>query len=281
METRQLETAQKTFNLRKANELEMISDEGKAEKHKVEKLQNENTTLEQDTANKRLRQIDIESQVFAAQNTIAVLENIEGDYGSTPAYLDLAKKRLDIETVINELKMGNAGEIEAAHQELQAIEGKIGVAESTLAQIQQRENGLKRINELGAEEKMLAKEYEKLESELYLCETFVKTKVGLLESKINSKFSMARFKLFNILVNGGIEDACETMYLGVPFSSLNHGSQINIGLDILKTLQEFYGFHCPVWIDRRESVTKLIPMTCQIISLIVSPNDPVLRVEKA
>jgi hypothetical protein len=106
--------------------------------------------------------------------------------------------------------------------------------------------------------------------------------VQLLEEKINSRFQHARFKLFNVLINGGVEECCETLYQGVPYNSaLNNAARINVGLDIINTLSEHYGFEAPIWIDNREAVTRLIPVREQVVSLIVSEKDKTLRVEIA
>ncbi len=107
----------------------------------------------------------------------------------------------------------------------------------------------------------------------------MRTKVRILDDKINSKFKLARFKMFNVLINGGIEECCETIYNGVPYSDLNKGAKIQIGLDIIRTLQDHYNFSCPVWIDNRESIIKIPEMDCQIISLIVNGDDKKLRIE--
>lgn len=149
------------------------------------------------------------------------------------------------------------------------------------ARFEARESGLKRIEELKAEERKLAAEYEDLERQLYLTEEFVRTKVRMLEDKINSKFRMARFKLFDVLVNGGIEECCETTFQGVPYSNLNNGARLNIGLDIINTLAEHYGFAPVVFIDNAESVTDILPTKGQQIRLIVSAADKKLRIELA
>ena len=71
------------------------------------------------------------------------------------------------------------------------------------------------------------------------------------------------------------------LYQGVPYSSLNNGARINIGLDIINVLSEHFGFEAPIFIDNREAVTRLIPTRAQVISLIVSELDKNLRVELA
>ena len=102
----------------------------------------------------------------------------------------------------------------------------------------------------------------------------------MFEDKINSKFKKAKFKLFKELINGGIEETCETTFGGVPFSDLNSAMRINIGLDIINTLTDHYGINAPIFIDNRETVVELEPSKSQIISLIVSGEDKVLRFEK-
>ena len=90
-----------------------------------------------------------------------------------------------------------------------------------------------------------------MDEQLYLTDEFTKTKVNLLESSINSKFKMARFKMFEVQINGGIKECCETVYEGVPYSDLNNAARINIGLDIINTLSEHYNFSAPIFVDNR------------------------------
>ncbi|MHC8425130.1 hypothetical protein ACUZ22_02350 [Bacillus velezensis] len=134
--------------------------------------------------------------------------------------------------------------------------------------------------QLEEEQKGLAEEYEGLQHQLYLTEEFVRTKVDLLEEKINNKFKFARFKLFKSQINGGLEETCETLYEGIPYSSgLNNAARINVGLDIINTLNEHYGISAPIFVDNSEAVTKLIDTNSQILSLIVSEKDKQLRIE--
>jgi hypothetical protein len=114
---------------------------------------------------------------------------------------------------------------------------------------------------------------------LFLTEEFTRTKVSALESKINNKFKYARFRLFEEQLNGGLNDVCTTLFDGVPYDGgLNNAARINVGLDIINTLSEHYGFSAPIFIDNAESVTQLIDTDAQIIRLVVSEADKKLRV---
>ena len=77
-----------------------------------------------------------------------------------------------------------------------------------------------RVAELSADEKRLAKEYAELEKTAYLIEQFIKDKINLLSENINKFFKNARFKLFDVQINGGISECCETTYNGVEYSTL-------------------------------------------------------------
>lgn len=153
------------------------------------------------------------------------------------------------------------------------MEAQKRAEEVKLAEIESNKKTKARIDDLMKEEKKLAAEYEKLEGEISMIEKFIVQKVSLLEDKINSKFELARFRMFETQINGGINEVCETMYNGVPFSSgLNTGMQINIGLDIIRTLSDHYNVKCPIFVDHAESVNSILQAGSQMFHLTVNDN---------
>lgn len=135
-----------------------------------------------------------------------------------------------------------------------------------------------RIIQLGEEEKALANEIATAEKLQFVIDNFNKLRVDTLERKINEKFKLVSFKMFEQQINGGEKECCEALIEGVPFSDANTASKINAGLDIINTLCDFYKVTAPIFIDNRESVVNLIDTESQIINLIVSENDKSLRV---
>ncbi len=271
--------AETSYNLEKAEKLAQISADGKAAMTEATELENQNSeaqeqikelkaqveTVEQDAA--KLRQ---EIEIIRAQNTLE----------KYPGYAQKLQEKASLESAITVLQEGKSGTIDEVRQGVAEVENTITALEGSLASIKRHEEGQKRIEELKAQEKLLAAEYSKLEGELYLTEQFIRTKVRMLEEKINSRFKYARFKLFDIQINGGVVECCETIFNGVPYSGgLNNAARINVGLDIINTLSEHYGFVAPIFIDNREAVTRLIDVNAQVVSLIVSESDKQLRVE--
>lgn len=268
------ETARDAFNLAHASKLQAITDVGHAL----------NSTLDQLV----IQMGDLQLQITTGEKELAAMNDkqdtlraaITEEAPNLPTYVALLEKKSAMEQEIIDLQKTNSPAIQGIKEDIAAFDTKIAACEQVIALGKQREAGLRRIEELKADERKLAKEFEKLEAELYLTEQFIRTKVSLLESRINSRFGMARFKLFNQLVNGGIEEVCETMYLGVPYgSALNNSARINIGLDIINTLSKHFQFDAPIWIDNAEAVTDLLQTHGQQIRLYVSEPDKVLRIE--
>ncbi len=179
-----------------------------------------------------------------------------------------------------EIMAGKIGDVTAKAVERDAIQEQIVTAEKQLAAIEQHMETGERITVLANEEKTLAGEYARLDGELHVVEQFTRAKVALLDERVNQKFEFVRFKMFEQLQNGGIEDTCKMTVDGVPGADLNSAARIQGGLDIIRTLSAHYKITLPVVIDNRESVTTIPEMNgVQVISLFVSEADKKLRVE--
>lgn len=212
-------------------------------------------------------------------NKLVALKAAAPDLSEDEGYALIEKQKRALEDDIAKMRDGSADSISKVNDELADLGRQIHECDTILATLIQNEAGQKRIEDLKADEKRLAAEHENLESEMNLTDQFVRSKVSIMEDKINQRFQHARFKMFNELVNGGIEECCETLYQGVPYtSSLNNSARINVGLDIINTLAEHYGFTAPIFCDNAEAVTQLLPTTGQQIRLYVSEPDKELRV---
>lgn len=147
---------------------------------------------------------------------------------------------------------------------------------------QQRETVLARIKELKDQEAAMSQEYASLDGIEYSIEQFNRAKMDALEQRVNGRFKMVRFQMFEEQINGGQADACITLVNSngsfVPYADANTAAKIQAGLDIINTLSNHYGIQAPVWIDNRESVTDLPETDCQLINLIVSPEHSKLTV---
>lgn len=267
-------------NARKARELEEVSAEGRRLAAQAAVLEQRLSSSRQAADVAEKASADLQRQADEAQQKAVRLQVAVPPLDLDPEYMKLQAARQRIESELANLREGNAEALARTAERARELDGQIATVEADLGRIEQRERGLRRIEELAGDERRLAAEFEELERQLYLTEQFIRTKVRLLEDRINGRFRMARFKLFDQQVNGGITEVCDTTYNGVPYSDLNHGARLNIGLDIINTLAEHYRFVAPVWIDNAEAVTAILPTRGQQVRLIVSAADKTLRVER-
>lgn len=140
------------------------------------------------------------------------------------------------------------------------------------------ENKNKRIKELETTMRAQSQELADLERIEFAIETFDREHMTAVEQKVNKLFNTVRFKMFNKLINGGFEPVCDCLVNGVPYPDVNTAGQTWAGMEIINVLNKHYDIYAPIFIDNRESVTLIPSMDTQVISLIVSPEDKVLRV---
>lgn len=262
------------FNSNKAKKLAANEERGKSLRAQIDKNNQfiENSSLQIDGKKKSIQ--GMEDSIVAIDRE---LKNMKLDYGSL--YEEMQNNVLSLEQKLNSLPevQNNASIIDSLTTQKKELQKDIDSLKTDLRQYGINETMRFRIKELESQERNLANQIAEIEGQEFLCETFIKTKVGMLDEKINSKFSFVRFKLFDTQINGGITEVCEPLINGVPFPDANHAAKINAGIDIINTLSEFYQISAPIFIDNREAVNDLIDTDAQVINLIVS-KDKKLKV---
>ena len=274
------EKAQADFNQDKAKKLEAINAQGKIEATRLADITARNELYSKEITTKELELVKMHAEISSMQDHVSDLQSEVVDVEKTADYQAKQKEVNAIKLAINELKSSTSEAVSKVRSEIASLRAKVETLENEKTKFNLVKQAKERISELAEQERKLAKEFEKLEQQLFLTEEFIRCKVQLLEEKINSKFRYARFKLFDQQINDGLRENCETLYNGIPYSSgLNNAARINIGLDIINTLSDHYGFSAPIFVDNSEAVTKLIDVNSQVICLVVSEADKELRVE--
>jgi DNA repair exonuclease SbcCD ATPase subunit len=272
--------AEEDFNRSKAKRLEAIQAKGKTKGDKIESIKADRKKSETEKA-KLQDEIDkTTKKVEKQKKDLEALENTVTDITENQKYVALLKEKEKIKNAIEQLKESVTESIDPINQEITELEIQKKEVQDDLNKFDIASKSSKRLDELDQQEKQLSEKYEELEKELFLSEAFTREKVNLLEEKINSKFKYATFKLFEDQLNGGLKETCETLYEGIPYNNgLNNASRINVGLDIINTLNDYYEVYAPIFIDNAEAVTQLIKTESQSISLVVSDQHSQLEVQ--
>ncbi|WP_138481678.1 AAA family ATPase [Dyadobacter bucti] len=263
------------FNADKVKRLEVIRNKGIQAKVEIE---SNNTLIQQRDEEKS----EITSKLEAAKKEFQKLATSRNDRQDEKDELksllesnsDYAQLLIRINDLQSDLEESNKPD--ESIPEDSGLKSQKATLSSQIAELNQKlagEEQIKRtdarIDELKESERSLAQIIAEYEGSEFVIDAFTKSKMNMLEERINSRFKLARFRMFKPQVNGGEEETCDTTFNGVPWSDLNTAGKIQVGIDIINALSEFYSVNAPIWIDNRESTVQIPETDSQIINLIV------------
>lgn len=265
------EKALADFNTTKAETLKAVNAKGKeisARKKAIEtQIATRNEALSGDT-----------DKLVKLKKQIETLSVVDADFVPDPEKEKLVAGQLILKDAIAQLEQTPDQAANDLHFSILALEQEKAGWQAKLAALDANKKADQRIEALKKQERDLARQFEENERQLHLCELFTRRKVFMLTDRINAQFELARWKLFDEQINGGITECCDCTVNGVPYNSLNNGTRTNAGLDIINTLCRHHNVNAPIFIDNAEAVTQLLHTDSQQIRLIVSANHPTLTI---
>ena len=267
-----MQQALEGFNFSKSNLLAENSKTGKATKAKLIESGEQIEKLQADIAGMQAKIAETDTEI---ERLKAETDEVK-EYQTDVTYCAAEAQKSRLRKEIDDLNKDTSIETNKLQAEIRSLDTDVQSRQEKLALIKTNHDGKARIEELQEEQKKLVAEFEELEHALYLTDLFIKTKVSMLDKKINSKFRIAQFRLFETQVNGGLSECCDVLYDGV--ARMSNSQEIKVGLDVIRTLSKHYGISTPIFVDNCESITELPPMDGQVIRLIVSAEDKELRI---
>lgn len=271
------EKAETKFNLRKSRQLEELNQSIELKQQDIENIKKRDAGLEPvETLEALIKAKELVKQTITdeiGQLTAPVLDD-------DSIYADLKAEEFMLQMKLDESNTDHSEEIADIDKRIATTKEHRFNLETELNKYEEAKRIDTRVAELESQQAELAAEKSKLDEASYLMDEFVKAKVNMLEDVINSRFKLARFKMFNVMLNGNVEECCETTYKGVPYRSMNNAARINVGLDIINALTSYFKVNAPVFIDNAEAVTEFVPVNSQTIKLIVDESEPQLVVKE-
>lgn len=267
------------FNVKKSTDLEQNISLGKGTKQDVQSLEKELSDVELELNAVSAEIEPVMGQVDLINSELTFAQSNVGTFEETDVYKRLQNKIFEVEQKIRHATSDTTQAEQELKQKIADDKQRVQAMHYTLQQFENLKQFDDRIVELKKEDKRLKEQNQEIERKLFLLDEFTRKKVKRLEESINNKFSIVKFKLFNILKNGNLEEVCEATFNGVEYgTSLNNGARINCDLDIIRTLSRELGITMPVFVDNAESVNTLQPIEGQMIELQVT-EDEKLKVE--
>ena len=271
------EKAETKFNLRKSKQLEELNQSIELKQQDIENIKKRDAGLEPvETLEALIKAKELVKQTITdeiGQLTAPVLDD-------DSIYADLKAEEFMLQMKLDESNTDHSEEIADIDKRIATTKEHRINLETELNKYEEVKRIDTRVAELESQQAELAAEKSKLDEASYLMDEFIKAKVNMLEDVINSRFKLARFKMFDVMLNGNVEECCETTYKGVPYRSMNNAARINVGLDIINALTSYFKVNAPVFIDNAEAVTEFVPVNSQTIKLIVDESEPQLVVKE-
>ena len=266
------------WNEKKASRLESNKNQGaeatatrESLRHQIDANLNERTATMQSIA--KLKQALAEAQEHVdsvSKRTFA--DSPSGQYVELVNQIDALRAKID---GIHETESADISKHQA---ELADLRQKRADASRAIATVQAHADAVKRHAELSAQFKKAATDSEEAAHYLYLCDEFTRIQCGMIEESVNTMFKIAKFRLFETQINGGINEVCDVVVNGVPYPDLNTAMQINVGLDIINVIGAHLGFTPPIFVDHAESVTHPLTTVAQQIRLTVDDSHKSLAI---
>lgn len=261
------------FQANKQKSLDDIVKNGKQTVNNIATTEKEILALKERMEKCKSDKIEQNKKKTAAMKELAALPQ-QVELQDNPEYQSLVAEIQRLENQVQEMGTGSSY-LNQLKQKRESLILDLDKVKNTLNGKENNQRVQARILELQQEQRTTSQQIANQEKDLFLLEEFTKAKMDLLSSRINAKFKLVNFRLFETQINGGYKETCECIVNGVPFSSLNTGHRVVAGLDIISALQGIYEVTAPIFIDNAESVNDFnIPdMDGQLILLKVSENN--------
>lgn len=263
-----VEELRSAFNTDKLQRLEKIREQGKANNERIERYK-------KSIENVNIVNQEIERQIEQKKTYLQEWEkSIIGERPTTTPQIEALKVQIE-SIVIPSIELPDISDLREAKS---TITQEIDAKKQVLNVANQIAKTNERIAELESQQRTLAQEVASCEKIEMQIDQYNKIQIETIEQRVNSKFSIVRWKMFDEQINGGLADTCEAIVNGTPFNDLNTAMKYNAGLDVINALNYHFGIFAPVFIDQRESIVSLIKTECQVINLKVDEGKNVLTV---
>lgn len=279
----QKETIKAEFESKKADAIRLINEKGTATKEEINRIEENMAVILGDIETLKAKKVELMSIKNKAVQELEELNNAPTDLINNKEYLSTKEQLESLEKQSEEI---DTSDIDAEKNKLKderaGIQASIDEVKKSLAlrdEIEKSKQTVKELEDAMKQNTQNLANCEKLKKEI---EKFRTTKNQMLSERVNRRFKVVKWKLFEKQKNGGTKEVCVCMIHGSQYgeNTTSATERMMAGMDIINTLQEIYEVKAPIFLDDADLYNdKNIPdMDCQLIKLCVSQDDD-LRIE--
>ena len=172
------------------------------------------------------------------------------------AISELTKLKFELSRAVSDIRNTNEENINQIKANITLMEIDISESEKRLAKVAVNAEAERRLAELKDLQKAVAAKRAENSRFTDIVSAFICAKVSLIESNINAKFKLARFKLFSQnITNDDINECCDVIAYNSPsYKNLSNGQKSMVGIDVIQTLSQHYGITVPLFFDNLDAL---------------------------
>lgn len=277
MKTAEYDKAVEEFNQNKSDTLAKLQNEASELKQQITVLKGNINTYEQITKandDETAKATELVYKSFIQQRT----EKQNQTWESSAEKVVFDKDFADIEASKPQVK------VDASNEENKVKKTTLVARRDELTKLLAGEDTNKRID---AEKEKLNKRSIELSQTIADCtetirqiKAYKKAKITLVEEKVNSYFSLIRWKFYEQnKTNDDEKEICTAIDKdGVDYDNTNDGTVIDMGVDIIGGISKASNIFVPLFVDRKESAESIVHVEQQTIFLQCVFGQP-LKIE--
>ena len=278
MKAMEYDNAVAEFNAHKSDVLAKLQNEASEKKQQIAVLKGNINTYEQITKAHDDDELSRQQAIYdnlmikreAMQSTTWELSNEKHAFDKQSEALEKSKPQEQVVNVSIDEQKEQKAKLVAKRDELV----KLLAAEQTNKRIEEEKI------KLDARSKELAQIITNCGEVIQQIKAYKKAKITVVENKVNSYFSLIRWKFYEQnITNDDEKEICTAIDKeGVDYDNTNDGTVINMGVDIINGISKATNIFVPLFVDRKESAEYIIPVEQQTIYLQCIYQQP-LQIE--
>lgn len=280
----QADEVRKNFEENKASAIREINYSGKLLSNEIKHLKEEIAAYE--TEIEVLKQKKIKA-MGESNKHMSLLDDYEKNPADPSENNDWKETKAKIEALGAEIDAISTTEADSMREKIKAeradVQRQMDALKEKLALKTVIENSKAMVKELEEEMVEVVQKLANCEKLDKAIEKFNRTKMSMLSERINDKFKLVTWKLFEKQKNQRYAEVCVCQIHGSDYgeNTTSATERMMAGMDIIRTLQEIYQVHVPIFLDDADLYNdwNIPDMDCQLIKLCVS-EDEELRIER-
>lgn len=252
-----IEAEIKAFNKNKAERLKVISEQGLAVKAEIEKLETKPDELKAEVDKINLEIEELSAGITQYNQKIIELDRKELELSQSIPPFEPSAKTKQLQQEYDELKAKPLSVQHDYDAQINQLKESRKPYEEIITKYRAEQINLQKAQELEQQRKDVLSQLAEVEQLQVMLTDFIKTKLEILDSRIEAVFGDIKIRLIEANIKeGSWNEVCDVMDGQVPYHQTNSSQQIKLGIRVVEAIKKAIGIKNLFYIiDNAEQIT--------------------------